>query len=184
MSAVGPVLDRYAGGVAGTVEALLLKPVGQSRTWSALPLVPLVPETGLALLPLSDDIVRRVMETEVGGAPVTGFYNLTNGIAEWARQKSVHGVVAYVHSEFFGGAGFHAAVAWRDGTAAWGPLFTVTSPDEAEEHYTVVTDRRDMAINVLLRWLGVPRKDEIDEFASAGLNRCRWTEQWASLTSR
>jgi hypothetical protein len=74
-------------------------------------------------------------------------------------------------------------MAWHDGSVAWGPLFTATSAGQAEDHYTVVADRHDMAANVLLRWLGVQRADEIDEFATTGLNRCQWTEQWAALTA-
>ncbi|MFC0527178.1 hypothetical protein [Phytohabitans kaempferiae] len=170
--------------MAGTVEALLLNPSEHGRVRAALPLAPLVPETELALLPLSDEIVASVMTTAVDGVLVAGFYNLTSGVAEWARQLSLQGVVAYLHAEFFGGDGSHAAVAWRGGAVAWGPLFTATSADEAEARYTVVSNRIDMAINVLLRWLGVRRMGEIDEFAAAGLNRCRWTEEWATLTSR
>jgi hypothetical protein len=169
--------------VAGTVHALLLKRSAQSRAQAALPTVPLAPETGLALLPLTDEVVASVLKTAVDDAAVAGFYDLTSGIAEWARRHSLHGVVAYLHTEFFGGSGFHAAVAWSDGVVAWGPLFTATSAGEAEEHYAVAADRRDMAVNVLLRWLGVRRADEIDEFAAAGLNRCRWTEEWAALTA-
>ena len=41
-----------------------------------------------------------------------------------------------------------------------------------------------MAVNVMLRWLGVRRTDRIDEFAAAGLSRCRWTEEWAALVVR
>jgi hypothetical protein len=116
--------------------------------------------------------------------PVDGFYDLTSGVAEWARRHSRHGEVAYLHTEFFGGGGFHAAVAWRDGAVAWGPLFTATSAGEAEDHYATVTDSRDMAVNVMLRWLGVQRVDPADEFAAAGLGRCRWTEEWAALATR
>jgi len=112
------------------------------------------------------------------------FYDLTRGVAEWARRQSLHGDVAYLHAEFFGGGGFHAAVAWRDGAVTWGPLFTATSAGEAEDHYATVADSRDMAVNVMLRWLGVQRVDQFDEFAAAGLSRCRWTEDWAALVAR
>jgi len=36
----------------------------------------------------------------------------------------------------------------------------------------------------MLRWLGVQRADQPDEFAAAGLSRCRWTEEWAALVAR
>ena len=170
--------------MAGTVHALLLERSAHSCAQAALPVVPLAPVTGLVLLPLTDEVVAGVLKTAVDDAPVAGFYDLRSGVAEWARQQSLHGVVAYLHHEFFGGSGFHAAVAWRDGAVAWGPQFTASSSGEAEGHYALVADRRDMAVNVPLRWLGVQRADEIDEFAAAGLNRCRWTEEWAALTSQ
>ncbi|GAA0582504.1 hypothetical protein GCM10010172_79530 [Paractinoplanes ferrugineus] len=167
--------------MAGTVHALLLKISEQSSGQVHLPEVPLAPGSGLTLLPLTDEIVAAMGMTAAGAAPVTGFYDLRKDVAEWARRLSQHGVVAYVHTEFFGSAGFHAAMAWRDGAIAWGPLFTATSDGEAEEHYATVTDRREMAVNVLLRWLGVQRADQFDEYAAVGLDRCRWTAEWAAL---
>jgi len=135
------------------------------------------------LLPLTTEIVAGLVGAERDAAPVAGFYSLSGDVAEWARRSSQHGVVAYLHTEFFGGEGFHAAMAWRDGSVAWGPMFTATSVGEAEEHYVVAANRRDLAGNVLLRWLGVQAADEIDEFAAAGLGRCRWTEEWAELVT-
>jgi len=167
--------------VAGTVQALLFKSSEQAPPQEALPTVPLAAGSGLALLPLTDEVVARTMPDAATSPRVDGFYNLTTGIAEWARRRSQHGDVAYIHTEFFGGEGFHAALAWRAGTIALGPLFTATSPGEAEDHYTTVTDRRDMAINVVLRRWGLTRADQTDEFAAAGLNRHRWTDEWAAL---
>jgi len=158
--------------VAGDLHALLLtSPPAAPAT------VPLT--GGLFLLPLVDSSVASTGDDSV----VDGFYELTNGVAEWARRQSVHGDVAYLHSEFFGGHGFHAAVAWRDGAIALGPLFTETSAGEAEDHYTVPTEHHDMAGNVVLRWLGVRRTGHADEFAAAGLDRFRSTAEWAALTT-
>jgi hypothetical protein len=133
--------------------------------------VPLAAGSGLALLPLTGELGDDER--------VAGFYDLTTGIAERARELSRRGTVAYLHSEFFGGGGFHAAIAWRDGEVAWGPRFTANMPGEGDRHYVVVEHRDDMAANVLLRWLGVRRGNAIDEYAAAGLNRHRHSEQWA-----
>lgn len=170
--------------MAGTVQALLLKSSAQDPGRAALPTAPLTAGSGLVLLPLTEEIVASLMPSAAVSPPVDGFYDLTSGVAEWARRHSVHGDVAYLHSEFFGGSGFHAAVAWRDEEVAWGPFFTATSAGEAEDHYVTVVDRRDMAANVMLRWLGVQQADQIDEFAAAGLNQCRWTEEWAAMAVR
>ncbi|RSM54884.1 hypothetical protein DMB66_36620 [Actinoplanes sp. ATCC 53533] len=170
--------------MAGTLEALLLKSSEQDPRQAALPTVPLAVGSGLVLLPLTEEIVASGAPTAADDPPVDGFYALTSGVAEWARRLSLHGDVAYLHTEFFGGVGFHAAVAWRDGAVAWGPLFTATSAGEAEDHYETVADSRDMAVNVMLRWLGVRRLDQHDEFAAVGLTRWRWTAEWAALVTR
>lgn len=156
--------------MAGTVRVLIFR-----RDEQEISGVPLDSGSGLALLPLTEDLR--------GQERVDGFYDLTTGIAERAREMSSRGVVAYLHSEFFGGGGFHAAIAWRDGDVVWGPRFTANMPGEGDEHYDVVADHLDMAANLLLRWLGVRRGEGIDEYATVGLNRYRWTDDWAALLS-
>src|SRR5690349_19022092 len=118
---------RYARDMAGTVQALLLKSAEQDPRRAALPTVPLAAGSGLVLLPLTEEIVASVMPTAADDPLVEDFYELRSGVAEWARRHSLRGDVAYLHTEFFGGGGFHAAVAWRAGAVAWGPLFTATS---------------------------------------------------------
>ena len=166
--------------MAGTLRALLLETTEHGPREPGWPTVPLAAGRGLVLLPLTEEIVARLVPGTADDVPVDGFYDLTSGIAEWARRLSADGVVAYVHSEFFGGSGFQAAVAWRDGVTAWGPLFTATSDGEAEDHYVTVPGMRAMALNVLLRWWGVRPMNGADEFAAAGLDRFRWTEEWAA----
>ncbi|WP_433362331.1 hypothetical protein ACQPZX_30140 [Actinoplanes sp. CA-142083] len=157
--------------MAATLHALLFAPApGEDLA---------VVATGLVLLPLTPAIVESVMDGP-GETFVPGFYDLGVNVAEWARQRSKGGPVAYVHCEFFGGHGFHAAMGWRGGEAAWGPSFTATAAGEAEDHYVVAPPRPDRAINAVLRWLGVDRGAAIDEFAAAGLDRFRSTEDWVS----
>jgi hypothetical protein len=162
--------------MAGTLEALLIKTTQQPQ----LPTVPLAAGSGLVLLPLTDPIVASLMPHEGDDPPVDGFYELTTRIASWARRRSLQHDVAYVHTEFFAGTGFHAAIAWRGGEVACGPMFTENLAGEAEDHYVTVDDSSDMAANVVLRWLGVRRAEHIDEYAVAGLERYRSTEDWAA----
>jgi hypothetical protein len=175
---------RYAAGMAGDLQALLLRSTARNLREAALPTVPLAAGSGLVLLPLTEEIVASVVAPAAGGALVEGFYELTTEVADWAARQSLHGEVAYLHTEFFGGGGFHAAVAWRDGEIAWGPMFTATSAGEAEDHYSVVEGDGNSAVDVMLRWLGVQRGDQADEFAAAGLDRRRWTEDWAAPEAR
>lgn len=169
--------------MAGTLHALLTTPsdvVHAQATQVGAALVPLAPRTGLVLLPLTEDVHDRIAGATRRDPPVLGFYELSSGLAQWARMLSVQGPVAYVHAEFFAGTGFHAAVVWRDAAICFGPLFTMNAAGEAEDHYTLVPPERggDMAINRVLRWLGVHVGEGWDEFDAAGLSRHRRTEQW------
>lgn len=93
--------------MAGNLQALLLRSTAQSLHEAALPTVPLAAGSGWVLLPLTEEIVASVVPTAADGAPVEGFYELTNELAEWAGRHSLYGDVAYLHTEFFGGGGFH-----------------------------------------------------------------------------
>ena len=84
-----------------------------------------------------------------------GFLELTTTLAQEAAEASSAGPVLYIHMEFHGGQGTHDAVGWRDGTVAFGPLFTKTPRESADEQYVATRSGRDMAINAGLRWLGV-----------------------------
>ncbi|MFK3979599.1 hypothetical protein ACI2K4_04370 [Micromonospora sp. NPDC050397] len=171
--------------MAGTLHALLLRPSDPIRAGVAAVdarLVALAPPSGLAMLPLTDEVQQRITGDVRTDDPVPGFYDLSRGLADWARSLSYDGPVGYVHLEFHGGTGFHAAVGWRDGTIAWGPEFTANASYEAEAHYRFLPPGQggDMAINGLLRWLGVDRADHLDEFEAVDLVRHRSTERWAA----
>jgi hypothetical protein len=190
-SAIWAGLRRYRLAAMSTVlEALILQPWDGVREPIAAVGAGLVPlaVNGLALVPITDKVHEQiagvpVVDESCGSVsrqePVLGFYELTSGLAEWSRSLSRGGPIAYVNMEFFGGIGFHAAVAWRDGAICWGPRFTQSVAGEAEDYYEVLPG--DMAINQVLRCFGVDRRDAIDEFAAAGLRRNRSTEEWASL---
>ena len=79
---------------------------------------------------------------------------------ELCRFLSPSAKAAYVEAEYFGGAGTHACALFEDSQPASEPLVD------------------DEAINHALRWLGVQRDHERDEFDAAGLGRHRHTEDW------
>lgn len=89
-----------------------------------------------------------------------------------ARKVSCAVRIAYIEAEFFGGTGSQAAVGFESGVARFGPLRT-QMPLEDREGFAVVRDQDEMAINAVLRWLGVHRTELRDEFDIAEINRCR-----------
>jgi hypothetical protein len=106
---------------------------------------------GLASCELSDELAAALGGG--GASPYIEFVRLTPGAAAWAAEASRAGIVAYLEAEFADGAGFHAAVVWRDGKIVYGP----TSSEDRE------------AVNAALRLLGAGAAGASDELASVGL---------------
>jgi hypothetical protein len=166
--------------VAGVLEGLILIPV----SGQAGPLPPDVPAVALAiggthLIPLTEAVRARCHQAGRDAGNVEGFYELTPGIARWARDLSRGWMVLYIHSEFFGGDGIHAAVAWHQESIIFGPRFTRTRGEPADPPCQAA-DPPDMAINAGLRALGIQTAGLHDEFAAIGLDKHRWTNDWAT----
>jgi hypothetical protein len=166
--------------VAGVLEGLILIPVlGQAG-----PLPPDIPAVALAiggtyLIPLTEAVRARCHQADRDAGNVEGFYELTMGIARWAQDLSWGWMVLYAHSEFFGGDGIHAAIAWHQQSIIFGPRFTRTRGELADPPYQAA-DPLDMAINAGLRALGVQAAGRRDEFATIGLDKHWWTNDWAT----
>jgi hypothetical protein len=165
--------------VAGVVEALVLMPVHGRvpQLPDGVPVAELSIE-GARLIPITDAVHARFEVEERSSDRVPGFRELTNGIAHWAANLSRHCTVVYVHCEFWAGDGIHAAIAWSHGSVVFGPKFTRTPNEPAESPYEPA-DRPGMAINAALRAVGVRAEPPADEFATIGLDRRRWTAEWA-----
>jgi hypothetical protein len=166
--------------VAGVLEALVLMPVQgyAPQLPDGMPVAELSIE-GVRLIPITDAVHARFEVAEGSSDKVAGFRELTNGIAHWAENMSRHWTVLYVHCEFWAGDGIHAAIAWSHGSVVFGPQFTRTPRESAESPYELA-ERPGMAINVALRALGVRAEPPGDEFATIGLDRHRWTAEWAN----
>jgi len=108
--------------------------------------------------------------------PFPEFRCLSAALAEALESLSTGGPVAYMETEYFGGAGSQSAVVWAQGQVALGPLQTVT--EWANEHLVCVP-LAERAINRVLQVLGVYRGHHIDEFEALGLGQFRDTADWA-----
>ncbi len=170
--------------MAAVLEGLVLIPVpGQAGR-----LPPAMPATALAagnayLIPLTEEVRTRIHQADYDADPVEGFYQLTSGIARWARELSQQWLTLYVHCEFFGGGGIQAAVAWHQESVIFGPRFTRTH-DEPEGPPYQAAQRQEMAINQGLRALGIHAVSPDDEFVTIGLDRHRWTDDWVTEPSQ
>jgi hypothetical protein len=63
-----------------------------------------------------------------------------------------------------------------------GPSFTCNHQADSDEHYALAAPEA-MAINGVLRWLGVHRGEAVDEFEAVGLDRFRRTDEWAAAAT-
>lgn len=164
--------------MAGVLDGLV---VVVSRPTFVVPhgrIVPLELD-GYWFIPMTDSLREELGDAGKGRAEAAGFMELTESVASFGAGLSRVGPTLYLHSEFHGGEGTHEVLGWRDGEVTFGPLFTRTPRESAEVWYEVA-DGPDMAINAGLRWLGGSADSSIDEFCSVGLDRYRWTDDWAN----
>jgi hypothetical protein len=111
----------------------------------------------------------RLHQTD-GEPAIAGFDRLTDvGVATAAAFSAV-ARVAYLETEFFAGMGTQAALGWEDGRVAFGPRLTQTA-GEGREGFRDVEAGADLAVNEVLRWLGVSAEGPQDEFDTLGLGR-------------
>lgn len=82
------------------------------------------------------------------------------------EQLSKQCVLAYIETEFFGGAGTQGHAFFSEGKAVGRPVVS------------------DSAINDALRYLGVAKGETHDEFESVGLGQHRDTNEWVARSCR
>ncbi|MEW4372087.1 hypothetical protein [Paenibacillus kandeliae] len=110
------------------------------------------------------DEIHESPEASVEGS-VEGMDVLTATVEAICLDISLSGMLAYVEAEYFGGSGSQSCNVWHDGRNVLKELQT------------------DQAFNQALRYLGVQRHDELDEFEQVQLARHRDTEEWLNLHS-
>lgn len=122
---------------------------------------------GFGFLPLSESLAPY-------NAPETDdavFYRLTAQLETFAVEQSSKFPIAYIETDYFGGAGSQSAVAWKGGAAILGPIKTIDGSGK-------MTPLLEGAINQAMRALGAQRGAERDEFDALGLGMHRSNNDW------
>jgi hypothetical protein len=136
---------------------------------------------GAGLVPLSLGFGFLPITKQLAGddepAPFDHLLRLTARLAAWAESYSDEFPLAYVETDYFGGHGLQAAMAWVSGRGAFGPVLT---SDLWEGGKITPTPLLDGAINQALRLIGVARGSIKDEFDALGLGRHRSNDSWLS----
>lgn len=90
-----------------------------------------------------------------------GFRELTQPVVDIATRLSREAAVAYIETDYFGGAGGQSAIVWRDEQVVFGPERGESGP-----------------INRALQILGVRVDGHVDEFDAIGLGKGRATDDF------
>jgi hypothetical protein len=102
--------------------------------------------------------------------PYVGFERLSSGTEMALREFSVLGPIGYIETDYFGGVGSQAAIAWNGGRILIGPCLTTTFWDGLS---FVSRPPGERAINLILGELGVRAVGKLDRFDSLGLGNHR-----------
>lgn len=125
---------------------------------------------GDGFLPVTEDLVD-----ESESVPFKELERMTSRLAAWAMEISTTIPLAYVVTDYHGGQGGQAAIAWADGQIVFGPLRTL---DTYKDGKFVPTPLLEGAINQALRALGFDREASLDEFDALGLGSHRSNSKW------
>jgi hypothetical protein len=141
-----------------------------ATTLSGARVVPL--RLGFGFLPLTNELVGPDEPT-----PFEHLDRLTARLGAWAEEQSRLFSLAYIETDYFGGDGWQAAMAWAEGRVVFGPVLTT---DLHQGGKFIPTPLLEGAINRAVRHLGVDRGAARDEFDALGLGGHRSNESWLS----
>jgi hypothetical protein len=119
------------------------------------------------ILPVTDDAFDALVATSGPSEPAAeDFWRLTLALCDIAKQCSTFGAVAYVETDYFGGAGTQGAAAWLAGKEILAPAVSLaTGP-----------------INTALNAIGLAPEEGMDEFDTLGLDRVRRLDAFDEMT--
>ena len=144
--------DHRIAGFIARMEVLRRGTEGVRSAWIArLP-------GDLGFLPATDELAE---EAGGGGRAYEELDRLTEGLARLGARMSAMDSVIYVETDYHGGTGEQAGMAWLDGDVVWAPIRA-----------------RDDAIGYVLVWVGVEIGDRYDEIEALGLDRHRHNDGW------
>ncbi len=124
----------------------------------------------LVLIPVTDFLHDELDEhySSKSGAVFMEFDHLSGPIVSFLEEYSKKIPLAYIETDYFGGAGRQSAALWSDSKLNEGPFQSITFK---KEELTIASD--DKAINRVLKKMGVSNSISKDEFEAVGLERYR-----------
>lgn len=133
---------------------------------------------GFAMIPITmkfyDDI--NELANNQKPKPYKEFDMLSSSVEEFIRVKSHQRIIAYIETDYFGGAGAQSAILFENQQVKIGPLRTKTNWDAESQSYKDTPEGYG-AINEVLKELGVYKLKDKDEFDSINLGHYRSNEE-------
>jgi len=122
---------------------------------------------GLCLVPMTDELfdALKSRSPDIKEVSSASFHRFSGPLARILESASLRGSVAYIETEYFGGAGTQSAAVWRDGRLLMPPTKAPLGP-----------------INRALRYLGVRFVWSRDAFQIVGLGRHGSNEDWLAAS--
>lgn len=137
--------------------------------FGAATLCPLV--QGFAMLPITDAVAREIAPGRTSIEPENlRIPDMAAGVANIAEELSRSGPVAYISTEYFGGAGGQDVVVWDGGRV----ILQLSDGSEGSIAWP------NSPVSQALRTIGVKAEDGKDEFDTVGLGTHRSTDRWAT----
>ena len=120
---------------------------------------------GLSMLFLTSELYDEIMAKYDKGVKFNNFTLLNSAIMSVLEEHSQRGKLAYIETDYAGGAGTQAAVLYENGRQKFPPIYT--------EDFKTWAPSDERAINIILKELGVQKLNGKDEFESIGLGDFR-----------
>ena len=156
MSGVAHAVRLFAG-PADVLERFHAVATGAAIVW-------LTPGAEIAALALTDAVHDALHRANGTGAWADQGPRLSSSDMAFAQRLSERGPLAYLETDYAGGAGYQSAMLWIGGGVALGPMTMTVEQGRSRA-------ARLWPINAALRGLGVRADEGGDEFSRFGLVR-------------
>lgn len=135
-----------------------LKSIIESKIVGNVEVIELSPP--LSMIPMKNMTCKLVNRNSENMECINGFQKLSKELYRLIADCSENGRIGYVEAEYFGGLGGQSSIAFENGNEI---LKSINEKD---------------SINHILRFLGIQRTSEKDEFDLVNLDKYRDTEKW------
>lgn len=149
------------------------------RNYAAAHVIPL--SQGFCFVPMTDELYAQLTAEREFLPDICDerFRYLSSKLFQIGREFSKTTPIAYIETDYFGGTGFQAAVAWNDGGVELCPSLAGREEGfQMDNNYSYPINRALSDIGVQGYLMEDENEDPKDEFDELGLGKYRSNEDW------